>query len=123
MENGLVLRSPARPQFTVSEYEEYATKRRSQQEAYNQHDITAINHSTEHIFTHIHLPNQRRVDTSKITFRTSRNTQHTAPVRGKRVVPLSSTPLDGRWTSALRLPARPQFTVSEIEEYTAKKWS
>ena len=47
----------------------------------------------------------------------------TAPVRGKRVAPLSCTPMDGRWTSALRLPARPQFTVSEIEEYTAKRRS
>jgi hypothetical protein len=44
----------------------------------------------------------------------------TAPVRGKRVAPLSCTPIDGRWISALRLPARPQFTVSEIEEYMTK---
>ena len=45
------------------------------------------------------------------------------PVRGKRVAPLSCTPIDGRWTSALHLPARPQFTASEIEEHTAKRRS
>jgi hypothetical protein len=48
MENELVLHSPARPQFTVSESEGCATKRRSQLEAYNQHDITATTHITEH---------------------------------------------------------------------------
>ena len=40
---------------------------------------------------------------------------------GRGVAPLSRTPLDGRRTSALRLPARPQFTASEIEQYTAKR--
>ena len=45
----------------------------------------------------------------------------TALVRGKRVAPLSCTPMDGRWISALHLPARLQFTVSEIEEYTSKR--
>jgi len=48
MENGLVPHSPARPKFTVSEYEEHATKRRSHYEAYDQLDITAVAHITEH---------------------------------------------------------------------------
>jgi len=52
------------------------------------------------------LTTRRHVDTSKITFRASRNTPHAVPVREKGVAPLSCTPLDGRWTSALHLPAR-----------------
>ena len=67
---------------------------------------------------HIRLPHQRRVDTLTITSRASRNTRHHNPSTRERVASLSCTPMDGRRTLALRLPARPQFTAWEIEDYT-----
>jgi hypothetical protein len=103
---------------------------------HNQHDITAITHITEHFSSR--TAQNTSSDTSSNTSISSINDASTrrkspseppetpnitAPVRGKRVVPLSCTPMDGRWTSALRLPLRPQFTVSESEEYTVKRRS
>ena len=134
MENGLGSSILLPHRSLRCQSDEYATKRRVNKRQ-NQHSITAIAHITEHFSSRTTQNTSSNISISSISSINDASTRRkppseppetpniTAPVRGKRVVPLSCTPMDGRWTSALRLPVRPQFTASESEEYTGKRRS